>query len=93
METVFYNLQEAGAEHNGDSQEEGKLGGSTSGASKDHGAQDGGTGPGCAGDQGQELEKAYVKRRLVGDVSHPLHLKVSPFIRVFYDDEQHAIDN
>ena len=73
-EHKLQKLQRAGAQHSGDGQEKGELrAGAAANAQKDS-AQNGGTGPGSAGNQAQALEATNQDSCTVVDIIHRLDL-------------------
>ena len=89
----FQQLQQAGAEHDGDCHEERKFCGDFAVHAQKHGAQNGGAGTGGAGYHRKALKtadgKGFAQRHLV----EILNAEVPLFVAVFQNDEKNAVKN
>ena len=91
VDPVGADLQDADADHRRDRQEERELRGDCAGAPDDHRAQNRRAGAGRAGDDGEHLEQADQKRRLVGEIVERVDLRGA---RPALDhQEEHTVDN
>ena len=70
VQAVLQKLQSAGAQHGGNGQEEGEFRAGAAAHAQQNGAQNGGAGPGSAGNQAQTLEAADEDRCAVVDLVH-----------------------